>query len=60
MTQAAGKRILPNTVNQIKTKNNNTKLIFKRENRDLSTHTPLEDKIRLQKFTTGKKRTFHK
>lgn len=60
MTQAAGKRILPNTVNQIKTKNNNTKLIFKRENRDLSAHTPPEDKTRLQKFTIGKKRTFHK
>ena len=40
MTQAAGKRILHNTVNQIKTKNKNTKLIFKRENRDLSAHTP--------------------
>ena len=44
MTRAAGKRILPNTVNQIKTKNKNTKLIFKRENRDLSADTPLKNK----------------
>lgn len=48
MTRAAGKRILPNTVNQIKTKNKNTKLIFKLENRDFvtcdSTHIPPEDK----------------
>lgn len=44
MTRAAGKRILPNTVNQIKTKNKKTKLIFKLENRDLSTHIPPEDK----------------
>ena len=44
MTQAAGKRKLHNTVNQIKTKNKNTKLIFKRENRDLSAHTPPKNK----------------
>ena len=51
MTQAAGKRILHNTVNQIKTKNKNTKLIFKLENRDLSTHIPPEDKTMSK--TTG-------
>lgn len=44
MTRAARKRILPNTVNQIKTKNKNTKLIFKLENRDLRAHIPPEDK----------------
>ena len=44
MTQAAGKRTLHNTVNQIKTKNKNTKLIFKCENRDLSAHTPPKNK----------------